>query len=151
MSKSRWTCSRSMVCIEMFIRWKTRKGKRGVTCSAYVVEASRVSRDKPRQKIILFLGSIRQPRGLQVEAFARFRRELFIQKAHAKLERLDVDALTLQRLKQRASIVPQISPIPHESRLDPARLDCFLNKYERLLARGGPISERSISKLLRSF
>jgi hypothetical protein len=135
----------------LFIRWKIRAGKKAITCSAYLVESKRDGRDKPRQKILCFLGSIRQPRGLQVEAFAKERREMFARKAHARLERLNIDALTLRRLKLRAGVVPQIRPIPHESRLDPVQLDYFLSRYERLIARGGPTSEGSISRLLDSF
>ncbi len=43
----------------MFVRWKTQKANYGILLSAQIVEAVRVD-GKPRQRVLMHLGSIRE-------------------------------------------------------------------------------------------
>lgn len=98
----------------MYIRWKTRVGKkwqRGPTFSAYLVRCERVH-GKPRQKILAYLGSVGEDK--IHSHLNELMRERFWQHAHQALASL---ALTDQEQATiREALAQKVPPLTEQER-----------------------------------
>lgn len=131
----------------MYIRWVIRKHKNASTANvvfhdAYLVESYRDDHDKPRQRMICYLGNIRQIDGV----FPTIERELFLLRAERILG--STPAVPIDERELMLDLLRQKVPALTEDEVDIAFRNNLRWYYRWWRARGQPPSHEAMLRLI---
>jgi hypothetical protein len=131
----------------MYIRWVVRKHKNASTANvvfhdAYLVESYRDERDTPRQRMICYLGNIRQIDG----EFPTIERELFLLRAERIL--ISTPDLPPDEREPALQLLRQKFPELNESQVEEAFRNNLRWYYGWWRDRGRALSRKELLELI---